>query len=172
MAVFANRLERRVLEHALTSHDDPRRELVVQPMHYGEFEMMDESPHTLKLKDRHLGPSCQRLCDSVQHCISDASSGGELALDNLQRRVHDLTPADSSLLKLMQVQTDWAMLGRLTRKTEGSPDAVSYAIVGGDQLNWLQAVDSCSAANTRRCQRNLRGGTLRYKACEQHYRGT
>ncbi len=79
--------------------------------------------------------------------------------------------SESGPLKLLAIESHWAMLLRVVSDQEEGGIAVSYCIISGEQINWLHPIDRCTAEVTRQCLKSVSGETLRKRAFEQRTRG-
>ncbi|CAK0800461.1 unnamed protein product, partial [Prorocentrum cordatum] len=147
IAILSNRAERRALELALTSSDVPGDPVQIQPMHYAEFLMYDESPHTLKFVDFIRGGGRHRMLESIALPLPDAVQGDAL-VGQLPSQLAAMSASEVGPMKLLQIRTEFSMLLRVIDHRRGG--AVSWCMLSGEQPNHLQAIDRCTAENCRR----------------------
>eukprot|EP00959_Pyramimonas_sp_CCMP1952_P371636 7782208-Pyramimonas_sp.AAC.1 len=140
----------------------------IQPMHYAEFLMHDESPHTLRFDDFLKSGGRHRLLEAVALAHPGAVVGDAIAAW-LPMKLAALGAAEAGPMKLLQIRTEYAMLLRI--KDNRRHGAISYCMVSGEQPNHLQLIDRCTGENCRQCVNNVSGASLRRKAFEQCFRG-
>ena len=167
IAILLDREERREAEFGATTLPNVHDSVRVECLHYGVFEMFDESPHTMSFDDFLKSGGHYRMFEALGTAPAQlAIAGGEAPSDimpyALELQLACSSARETGPLKFLQFFTEWAMLLRVVTKHEDR-ESTKYVIVGQEQLNWLQTVDSATGDNCRQCQRNLDGATFRKK---------
>ena len=131
LSIPLDRAERRAFEYAVTTASRPGGLVSVEPMHYGEFEMYDESPHRMKYDDFSRSGGLYRLSDAMQLC---QLAPDDQALATIENLMSSLSAAETGPLKLLQIRTELAVRLRIKRQQPDGNHLYTVAL-GPNNLN-------------------------------------